>query len=195
MARPSPTSSTPVASGSRVPACPTRRCPKIRRQRATTSWEVQPASLSTTTRPVTASVPCRRHPFGVRRRVARRPLELVLADPAQDLLDPAAGHHRRIDVEGQLRRALHPDLAPERPLQLHPALAQRLGCIVGQRAQVHGGLAQVGGGVHRGDGDQAEALVGVGQPLELLGQHLAEHLVDPQRPRVGGGAPIVMPAT
>src|SRR5690242_11893039 len=42
---------TPVAIGSRVPACPTRRVPASRRIRATTSWEVRPAGLSTMTSP------------------------------------------------------------------------------------------------------------------------------------------------
>src|SRR5690349_7983060 len=51
VARPSPTSSTPVASGSSVPACPTRRCPYSFRMRATTSCDVCAAGLSTTTSP------------------------------------------------------------------------------------------------------------------------------------------------
>src|SRR3954468_10477082 len=42
---------TPVAIGSRVPACPTRRVPASRRIRATTSWEVRPAGLSTMNSP------------------------------------------------------------------------------------------------------------------------------------------------
>src|ERR1700733_8110893 len=49
-----PTTSTPVAMGSRVPACPTRRVPASRRIRATTSWEVMPPGLSTTTSPLGA---------------------------------------------------------------------------------------------------------------------------------------------
>src|SRR6266536_4558802 len=42
---------TPVAIGSRVPPWPTRRVRASRRTRATTSWEVIPAGLSTTTSP------------------------------------------------------------------------------------------------------------------------------------------------
>src|ERR1700693_2418268 len=38
---------TPVASGSSVPACPTRRAPVRRRRRLTTANEVSPAALST----------------------------------------------------------------------------------------------------------------------------------------------------
>ena len=40
VARSMPMTSTPVAIGSSVPACPTRRVPKMRRQRPTTSWLV-----------------------------------------------------------------------------------------------------------------------------------------------------------
>src|SRR5579862_2031323 len=45
-----PTTRTPVAMGSRVPACPTRLVPARRRMRATTSWDVMPPGLSTMTR-------------------------------------------------------------------------------------------------------------------------------------------------
>ena len=49
VARSIPTTSTPVAIGSSVPAWPTLRVPKMRLQRPTTSWLVMPAGLSTTT--------------------------------------------------------------------------------------------------------------------------------------------------
>ena len=52
VARPTPSTSTPVAIGSSVPAWPTLRVPRARRARATTSCEVSPPGLSTTTRPV-----------------------------------------------------------------------------------------------------------------------------------------------
>src|SRR4051812_43012250 len=46
-----PQISTPVAIGSSVPACPTRRVPARRRNLPTTSCDVHPAGLSTTTSP------------------------------------------------------------------------------------------------------------------------------------------------
>src|SRR3954447_22225966 len=46
-----PITSTPVAMGSRVPACPTFRVPASRRIRPTTSWLVHPCGLSTITSP------------------------------------------------------------------------------------------------------------------------------------------------
>jgi len=51
-----PRTSTPVAMGSSVPAWPTRRVPARRRIRATTSWDVHPAGLSTTRSPGGASL-------------------------------------------------------------------------------------------------------------------------------------------
>ena len=48
---PAATRSTPVASGSRVPPCPTRRMARALRIRWTTSWDVGPAGLSMMRRP------------------------------------------------------------------------------------------------------------------------------------------------
>src|SRR5215207_1446518 len=51
VAFPIPMIKTPVAIGSRVPACPTLRVPASRRTRPTTEWDVHPAGLSITTSP------------------------------------------------------------------------------------------------------------------------------------------------
>lgn len=51
VARSTPITSTPVAIGSSVPACPTFRVPANHRSLATTPWEVMPSGLSTITRP------------------------------------------------------------------------------------------------------------------------------------------------
>src|SRR3954468_15737780 len=55
VARPSSSTSRPVANGSRVPRCPMLRSPKILRTCWTTSWEVMPAGLSTSSRPSTGA--------------------------------------------------------------------------------------------------------------------------------------------
>src|SRR5881398_3322878 len=57
-----PTTSTPVAIGSSVPACPTRRVPARRRIRATTSCEVHPEGLSAMTSPLAAVTGPRHRP-------------------------------------------------------------------------------------------------------------------------------------
>src|SRR5580698_3408762 len=54
-----PTTRTPVAIGSRVPACPPFLVPASRRIRATTSCDVMPPGLSTMTRPLGTLMPCR----------------------------------------------------------------------------------------------------------------------------------------
>ena len=52
-----PSTSRPVAIGSRVPACPILRVPRARRARATTSWLVIPPGLSTSRMPgLTAAI-------------------------------------------------------------------------------------------------------------------------------------------
>ena len=58
-----------------------------------------------------------------------------------------------------------------------------------ERAQVDGGLRRSGAVSTEVTVTMPQALVGVGQPLELLGDHLAQDLVDPQRARVGA-APV-----
>src|SRR4051794_9896606 len=52
-ARPTSTSSSPVANGSSVPACPALRTPRPRRVASVRSCEVLPAGLSTRTSPST----------------------------------------------------------------------------------------------------------------------------------------------
>src|SRR5205085_12337284 len=56
VARPTSTGSTPVASGSSVPAWPTRFWPASLRTLATTSCEVQPLRLLTFRIPVTSGL-------------------------------------------------------------------------------------------------------------------------------------------
>ncbi len=75
VARPTPSSSTPVASGSSVPECPILLLCRMPRALATTSCEVHPASLSTTARPSAELLDGRRahlSPRPVRRRGHRR---------------------------------------------------------------------------------------------------------------------------
>ena len=92
-----PTTSTPVAMGSSVPAWPTRRVPARRRIRATTSCEVSPEGLSTMTSPLAVVTgpgralrrrPGRGHREGLgrrldppRRRGARPGAGLLIAAP------------------------------------------------------------------------------------------------------------------
>src|SRR3984957_5052108 len=94
VARPSPTSSTPVASGSSVPAWPTRRWEKMRRHRATASCDVQPASLSTTTMP-TVSGAALRSGIVTSHRVG---LGGTGPEVAQDLLDAQPVGHGRVGL-------------------------------------------------------------------------------------------------
>ena len=90
-----------------------------------------------------------------------------------------AGSARKVSRGVRFMRHLRPDQA----LQVAPGAPRARPRLVVERGQVDDGRAQVGRGVDRGHGHHAETLVGVGQPLELLGQHLPQHLVDPQRAR------------
>src|ERR1700681_2209722 len=112
--RPRPTRRTPVASGSRVPAWPTRRCAKILRHRATASCEVQPASLSTTTMPMQRPAPAASGAAGI----VALGVGVHLPQVAEDLLDPLAMGDSGVGLESEQGRALHPHLPPDGPLQL-----------------------------------------------------------------------------
>ena len=74
VASPTATTSTPVAIGSSVPACPTSRVPSARRTAPTTSWLVGPRGLSTTRTPPRAPT-AHRSPEPDRPSLADGPVE------------------------------------------------------------------------------------------------------------------------
>ncbi len=94
----------------------------------------------------------------------------------------------RVGLEAQPRRPLHRHLRPDEPLQVGPLLLQHFGRRVVQRREIHHRRPHVGRHLDRGHG-QHRQLVRVRQPLELLRHHLPQHLVDPQRPRIGRRTP------
>ena len=200
VARLTPSTSTPVAIGSSVPAWPTLRVPASRRTRATTSCEVNPAGLSTTTRPDALGVVTRRRLVvvevvelvvlvrlavrvglaGVRR--ARRPRGhrgVGLAGLGEQVLDVPGGLRQRVEDELQRRRVPHAELLADLGAD------QALGRLErGRRADdllllaEHGvedrGLLGVAGDPDVGDGDEAEPRV-LDPPL----QHLRDDDLDP----------------
>src|SRR5206468_7860413 len=130
-----PSTSTPVAIGSRVPAWPTLRVPARRRTRATTSCDVIPPGLSTTTSPDAGSairvgggdraealgerlprgVVCAGLLVGIRLTGVRRPalgrrLLVEGPGPGQHLVDLAGVLRDRIGNEGQARSVPHAEL-------------------------------------------------------------------------------------
>src|SRR5205085_1113567 len=143
----SPTTSTPVAIGSSVPAWPTRRVPASRRILATTSWEVQPEGLSAMISPLgavtAASGP---HPAASRtgpRRVRRARLRDEFLQVGGALGEGVADERQRRRVP---QPRLPPDLGADEPGR---ALERRRGRRLLLRRPVHrvvdGRLAQVVG--------------------------------------------------
>src|SRR5262245_11994029 len=139
VARPTPSTSTPVAIGSRVPAWPTFRVPASRRIRATTSCDVMPPGLSTTTSPfqpvgseVTGSevlvvevVDLARLLVGVglagvRRATPGSDLLVLRLRTSEHLVEVARALGQRVGDEGQRGCVPHPellgDLRAEQPL-------------------------------------------------------------------------------
>ena len=200
---PTPTRSTPVAPGSSVPEWPIRRSPRRRRSRATTSWLVTPAGLSTTTSPWTTG--------GLRRaRVAPvgsgggRP-DARRAGSAR--CAPLGGSPRPAGTAGpgscgrgsgdRPRPATARDgrrTPPGSPRHRPP----RQGVVVDDRP------VQVGVDLDRRDADELEARIV--DALELLGHHLTQQLPQAGGPGtlarllLGGGAgrerfALLIPAT
>src|SRR4051812_7583260 len=129
VARSTPTTSTPVAIGSSVPACPTLRVPSSRRTRPTTPCDVSPEALSTTRTPegapersagrvVDLDVGVLRVVVLVRVGLARvrrtgcglRDPGVALAGGRQGLVELSGGVRDDVGDEGQRRRELQPEL-------------------------------------------------------------------------------------
>ena len=170
---PTPTTSTPVALGSSVPAWPIRRSPRRRRSMPTTSWLVTPAGLSTIDSPWT--VGGRRAPPSRRRRAA------VGAIGAQDVLDALGGADDVVGPEVEDRRLLRPHLAVDRRLDAPPVLLEdladrRVAVLAVERVEVDDGPVHLVVDVDGGDGHERQPLVV--DLDELLGDHLAQGLAE-----------------
>src|SRR6478735_824174 len=122
VARLTPRTSTPVAIGSSVPAWPTLRVPASRRTRDTTSCDVMPPDLSTTTSPDSvilvevvvlgdlARLLVRVLLAGVRRDPSGRDLVFLGLGPCQDLVEVTRGLGERVRDEGERRRGAGAEL-------------------------------------------------------------------------------------
>src|SRR5215468_4182477 len=191
VALPTPTTSTPVASGSSVPAWPTRLVPVRRRSFATTSWEVHPAGLSMMSRPsavwlvIEAVLPVGRDTVGVwvtgrHRAFARRGQGLVRgAGLCHQFFHLARALGQGVADELKRRRmpqaGLAPNLGPDEPGRaLQRGRGGRL--LLGRPVYrvVDRRLAQVARDPDVGDRDEAEPRV-----FHPALQHLGHDLGDP----------------
>ena len=170
-------------------ACPTRRCPTIRRTRATASCEVQPGSLSTTTSPDES-------------RGRSAALASVAGQPGSSgvwlFLAPASARRRRTastrapsETAGSAEKASRGvrfmrTWLPTRCWRWarRSASAASTSSSSEPRNTVVWRRSRRGG--HGGDRHHPQPLVGVGESLELLGDDLAEHLVDTRAQRGRG---------
>ena len=213
VARPSPTSRTPVASGSRVPAWPD---PALAEDAAAARHHVVrgPAGLLVDDHQagdahgrVSAGLP------GGSRSSSRCRRPTPHRARATAHIRPAVGRAAHGDRRGSPRAARaaapppgSPPRWPGRPGRSGGACASSSSacprCAAGAPRRSSSTTAVASSRVARyttavrmsgatsTDGHRHHGqLVGVGQPLELLGQHLPQHLVDPQRTRVCRRAP------
>ena len=103
---------------------------------------------------------------------------------AQDRFDPLTRLDRRVLAEVQRGDVLHARLSTEAPLEARSAGLERFAdrrVVVPERREVHDRMAKVGADLNPGDRDHLES--GIAQALELVGDHLADDLIDAQRAR------------
>src|SRR6476469_1583390 len=185
-----PRTSTPVAIGSRVPAWPTLRVPHSRRARPTTSWLVQPAGLSTTSRPSGALIRLAHAgglvglvipglgllvrvglPGVLRRSGSRRDRGVTLAGLLEEVLEVRSRLGDGVGEEVQARRQPDADLAAH--VGAEPALVlleQRGGLgplrLVAEDGVEHRRVLEVVGHPHIGDRDEPQVGV-LDDPLDV----------------------------
>src|SRR5574342_1378109 len=187
-ASPRHTASTPVASGSRVPAWPAEATPSRRRTRCTTWKLVGPAGLSMTRTPsaMEASGARRRLPPLLVADLPEQPVDLVPLGHALVVAEAQVGGVAQLEAPGHLplevrRRRLQPR---------EGALALLLLAVDGDP---HRDLPEVRR--HPGPGDGHEA--GDARVLEAAGQQrrqlVAELLGDPRRPIGHRHRPLPLP--
>src|SRR5262249_53548285 len=159
-----------VAKGSSVPVCPARRTPRDRRTWSTTSWEVGPVGLSTT------STPSRGGLFVV--VFAGRRLRLRVVDLVEQPRDAVAGLEPLVVLEEELRGMPQAQPLAQRAAHvagglLEPGQAGLALLLGAQHADEDAGLAEVRPEADARDGHEADAGI-----LELARDHLRDFFAD-----------------
>ena len=150
--------------------------PKMRRQRATTSWVVQPGLLVDHHQAV--DLVRRRRLIGV--SSPSTPTGAASSIRRAAAATAGSGHEARASGCASAGSG-----APTAAWTCARRSSRASAASSDSELEVDRGLAQVGRSSTAVTVTSREALVGVGQPLELVGHHLAQDLVDPQRGRRG----------
>src|SRR5215831_15781926 len=167
VARPSSTTSSPVAKGSSVPAWPARFAPVARRTTATTSCDVMPAGLSTSASPVTSVV-----------RVSIRWI-LSILDLGEQRLDPRGPFDAVVGEKHDLGREAEPQRAPDARSQMRRDAGEPLEGRLAIRLRTHHAdehlrVAQVASDLRPCDGyEPRDAWI-----LRVLGEEGRDFLAD-----------------
>src|SRR3954464_11153054 len=173
VARPRSRTSKPVANGSRVPRCPMLRSPKILRTCWTTSYDVIPAGLSTSSSPSTGAPDCAERSAFVASTSGRRVLLLDVGEERLDarrasdgvvLLELDLGCHAQL----QLARDPRPQMRRDAVEAVEGRLLFR---VATEHAHVDPGVTEVGcdlGARHCHEADDARILGRFGEECRYL---------------------------
>src|SRR5579875_752987 len=192
VASPRATGSTPVAIGSRVPACPALAASRSRFSRATAVAEVMPDGLSITSQPSIF------RPLGLRaiavlvlRSVAQIPAHVMGGEIAgdggtvQQAIELGCTIERRVGLEDEFGEIAQLDLAGELCAQIGcrppEPLHQRRRIPAPERQHEGCGMAEIGADPHLGHRDGNTHQVGITKmpALEDARQGVSDFLADP----------------
>ena len=108
---------------------------------------------------------------------------------ADDLLNRLTTLDRRVNHEGQLRRALETRLGVDRGLNLRATFVEGFACFGREGVQEDRGVTKIGRRLDTGDRQEPQPVIGVAQTHNGVRDDFAQNLIHPRAAGIGRLAP------